>query len=96
MTTCGGSTALDYWTRSGRLTNHQHAGYGGIIVPTDRRRSGYLACWPPDQVELCERMFKLIELGFTFDAACRLANDWEQLYATLEDLQSIWVREPVA
>lgn len=82
---------LDYWTRSGRITCHFHSARSNVVIPYDQhRRSGYHACWYPDQVQLATDMFTLLNLGVGhIDTARAIANDRRVLMEWLSELTKI-------
>jgi hypothetical protein len=61
---------LDYWTNTERIKPHTHGGAEG---------SGHPFCYPPDQVALASRMFRLISMGFSLGKATDLAKSREGL-----------------
>lgn len=81
---------IDYWSRNGRVTTHQHAaGHATPITDPKNFHSGNVACWPPDQVALLGRFAALQEWGFHGERMIKLATDRHEVARLIRTLVSI-------
>lgn len=80
---------LDYWTRSGRLTNHQHDWTGAVISNREEFHSGNYACWYPDQVKHLRWLVTLLRCGFSLVAAEQIATDRQITATVIRELTEI-------
>lgn len=80
---------LDFWTRTGRLKFHHHAqGSNGKAVIISGG-SGTERCWPPNQVNLAARVYRLTLRGIGVETAFALAQNKGVLTEMLSELTKI-------
>lgn len=80
---------IDYWSRNGRLTPHQHDVYGTTITDRERFQSGHVNCWPTDQVAALGRYNQLARYGLKGDQIIALASDRQALLELISTLTKI-------
>ena len=82
---------VDYWSRNGRLTPHQHDVGGNTITDRAQFTSGHFNCWPPDQVAALNRYDQLTRYDMKGDKIIALASDPHailELIATLTKIEA--------
>lgn len=79
---------LDFWVRTGRLKCHHHLGSSRAIDPWGG--SGTERCWPPDQVTIAARIYKLLTRGIRdVDTALAIATNRHVLLELMSELTKI-------
>ena len=79
---------LDFWTRTGRLKAHYHYSNGGRDI-LNNAGSGSDRCWPPQQVTIATRVYKLGLRGIQVDKAFTIATNPHVLAELLSELTKI-------
>ena len=78
---------LDFWTRTGRLKAHYHYSNSRDIL--NNAGSGSDRCWPPSQVTIATRVYKLGLRGIQVDQAFTIGTDQHVLAELLSELTKI-------